>query len=98
MASTPDRMPGAGIPDDATIAKVGRALRRVAEIKRDYVECLASASTELERQDLSSRAGNAALEALDNQGLSVDQYEAVITAAETDPELERRLLIAAGMA
>ncbi|MDI3306402.1 MAG: DUF4168 domain-containing protein [Acetobacteraceae bacterium] len=87
--------PGGGILDDETISKVGKALRQVAEIKEAYTERLASASTEAERQDLALRAENAALQALDEQGLSVDRYDEVITAAQTDPDLERRVLTAA---
>lgn len=88
-------MSGAGIPDDETILKVGTALRQVAEIKEAYTERLASASTEAERQELSLRAETAALQVLDDQGLSVDRYDEVITAAEADADLEQRLLTAA---
>ncbi len=83
------------ILDDATIAKVGRALRQVAEIKETYSERLASAGTEDERQELVLEAEDAAVEALDEQGLTVERYAAVLTAAEADPELEERLVAAA---
>ena len=91
-------MPGIGMPDDETITKVGKALRQVAEIKEAYTERLASAATDTERQELALHAEDAALQALDEQGLSVDRYDEVITAAEADPDLEQRLLTAARVA
>ncbi len=91
-------MPGIGIPDDETISKVGKALRQMVEIREVYTERLASAATETERQEVSLHAENAALQALDEQGLSIDRYDEVITAAQADPDLEQRLLTAARMA
>jgi len=81
--------------DDITIAKVGKALRQVAEIKETYSERMATASSENERQELVLEAEDAAVEALDEQGLTVERYAAVLTAAEEDPDLEERLVAAA---
>jgi hypothetical protein len=86
---------GGGDLDDATVSKVGKALRRVAEIREAYSQRLASAATEDERLAAAERAEDAALEALGGQGLSVERYDQVLAAAEDDPELERRLLAAA---
>jgi hypothetical protein len=44
---------------------------------------------------LASRARADAEHAIDEQGLSISDYNAVLTAAETDQDLEQRLLDAA---
>jgi hypothetical protein len=80
--------------DDETISKVGKALRQMSEIKEVYSQRLASAATEDERLEVAERAQDAALEALGGQGLSVERYEQVLTAAEDDLSLEQRLLAA----
>ena len=47
------------------------------------------------REALATRARAAAERAIDEQGISVEDYNTVLTAAETDQELEQRLLNAA---
>ena len=81
--------------DDETVSKVGKALRQVSEIKEVYSQRLTSAATDDERLEVAEWAQDAALEALGGQGLSVERYEQVLTAAEDDPSLEQRLLAAA---
>jgi hypothetical protein len=95
MAKANSHAQGAGNLDDDTISRVGKALRQMSAIKDDYSQRLASAATEEERVEAAEKAQSAALEALGDQGLSVERYDQVLTAAEDDGELEQRLLQAA---
>jgi hypothetical protein len=47
------------------------------------------------RETLAGRARDAAERVIDEQGLTIQDYNTVLTAAEADEDLERRLLDAA---
>jgi GTP1/Obg family GTP-binding protein len=81
---------------DATVAKVGVVLRQVAQIKQTYSERLQTAKTPEQQQDISKQANGAAVTAITQQGLTLDQYKKVLEAAQSDPALKQRLLAAAG--
>ena len=81
---------------DATVKKVGAALRQVAQIEQTYSQRLQSANTPVQKQDISKQASNAAVTAITQQGLTIDQYNQVIQAAQSDPALKQRVLAAAG--
>jgi 3-oxoacyl-[acyl-carrier-protein] synthase III len=84
----------AAISEDM-VTRVGSAAGRVARIQQDYaMQAEAETATEA-REALATRARAAAERAIDEQGLSVQDYNAVLSAAETDQELEQRLLDAA---
>jgi 3-hydroxyacyl-CoA dehydrogenase len=85
---------GANIPD-ATVGRVGAALRQVAQIEQTYSQRAQNANTQAEKQDISQQARGAAITAITQQGLTIDQYDQVITAAQSDPALKQRLLAAA---
>ena len=77
------------------VTKVGWAAGRVARIQQDYA-MQAEAETGMEvREALATQARAAAEQAIDDEGISVQDYNTVLTAAETDPDLEERLLTAA---
>jgi hypothetical protein len=82
---------------DATVNKVGAALRNVLQIKQGYSQRMQGASTQAERQEVASQADGAAATAVTQQGLSVDQYNRVLLAARTNPALKQRVLSAAGV-
>jgi Domain of unknown function (DUF4168) len=97
--------PSGGVPSgnepnastsDATVGKVGAALRQVLQIKQTYSQRLQSAATPAEQQDISKQASGAAAAAITRQGLSIDQYTRVLQAAQSDPALKQRVLAAAG--
>ena len=96
--SEPDTMsgttPNARVPDE-TVARTGAALRRVAEIHNVYAPKVEAAPTPDERTRLSSQATDAARKAISDQGLTVEQYNEVVVAAQDNTELEERLLEAA---
>ncbi len=83
----------AEIPE-ATVNKAGAALREVAQIRRDYSE-RAQQAPEAQRQGIADQASRAAAEAITRQGISIDEYNRVIMAAQNDPSLRARVLAAA---
>ena len=77
------------------VTRVGSAAGRVARIQQEYaLQAEAETATEA-REALAASARAAAERAIDEQGLSVQDYNTVLTAAETDQELEQRLVAAA---
>jgi hypothetical protein len=85
---------GSSVPDEL-VAKAGRAIGKVVQIREVLHQRLGSAGTDDERQQLSSHADQAATAAISEEGLSVDQYAQILAAADEDTELEERLLAAA---
>lgn len=77
------------------VTRVGWAAGRVARIQQDYaMQAEAETATDA-REALANQARAAAERAIDEQGISVQDYNMVLTAAETDQDLEQRLLDAA---
>lgn len=85
--------PGGEISDDI-VAKVGTAAAQVAEIKQAFAERVQKLVNQEDKDELEEEAATAAVEAIVEQGLSVDEFNYVVSAAEGDPILERRLLAA----
>jgi hypothetical protein len=77
------------------VTKVGSAAGLVARIQQDYAVQAESEPAEDAREALASKARAAAEQVIDEQGISIQDYNAVLTAAEHDQDLERRLLDAA---
>jgi hypothetical protein len=77
------------------VTKVGSAAGRVARIQQEYaMQAEAETATDA-REALASQARAAAEQAIDEQGISIQDYNAVLSAAEADQDLEARLLQAA---
>jgi hypothetical protein len=87
--------PTATAVPDHMVAKTGAALRDVTEIRQSYAPRVAAATSEGEKQGLQQQAMDAAVKAIGDRGLSLDQYNDVIRAAQGDPQLEQRLVAAA---
>lgn len=85
----------AAVPDD-TVQKAGAALRQVVQIRKDYAQRIQAAKTQDQQQQLAQQATADALQAVQAQGLSPDEYNRVIRQARADPGLRKRLLTAAG--
>jgi hypothetical protein len=88
---------GGATPDfsDETVSKVGRAAGQIALIREAYREGMKELDSEGEKQELAQRAEAAAVEVVKEQGLSVTEYNRVVSTADDDPDLEKRLLAAA---
>jgi len=77
---------------DAMVRKVGTALRHVATIRQQYSQRAQSVNSPQQRQDLNDQAQKDMMKAIDDQGLSVAQYDQAIQLAQADPNLRQRLL------
>lgn len=87
--------PSGAQPDDEIITRVGAAAGRVAIIQQEFTMQSQAESEPEVREALARRARADAERVIDEQGLSIADYNAVLTAAETDESLELRLLEAA---
>jgi hypothetical protein len=86
--------PDIGMQDDM-VTRVGIAAGKVARIQQDYALQAEHGMPGEAREALASKARASAEQVLADQGVSVDEYNAVLVAAENDQDLERRLLNAA---
>jgi hypothetical protein len=87
-----DTQPDVTMADDM-VTRVGAAAGRVARIQQEFA-MQAEAEPEA-REALAGQARADAERVISEQGLSIEDYNAVLTAAETDQDLEERLLNAA---
>lgn len=81
----------------ATINKAGKALRQVLQINRSYGAKMSSTTTAAQKQKLVAAAKDKATMAITHEGLSVQQYNEVLAAAQKDPAIRAQLLSAAGL-
>jgi hypothetical protein len=79
---------------DQTISQVGKAVVEIVKLRQSLEENIATAQTEEERQTLTTQVETAAVQAIGEQGLTVAEYNEVISAAQADPDLEERVLVA----
>jgi hypothetical protein len=86
---------GSGEPSDEMVERVGAAAAKVALIQDSLAANAQTAVAPEARNALATQARIDAEQAIDDQGLTVEDYNAVLTAAENDPDLERRLVEAA---
>jgi len=77
---------------DATVQKVGKALRSMATIRQEYTEKAQSTKSPDQQKELTDQAQSSMVKAIGDQGLSVQQYNQVIQMAQADPNLKERLL------
>ncbi len=91
LPQAPASPPQQGQMSDAEVNKVGTALRHVAMIRQQYAQRAQSAGSE-QQQTLSDQARQEMVKAINDQGLSVQQYTQVIQMAQNDEPLKRRLL------
>ncbi|TVQ29490.1 MAG: DUF4168 domain-containing protein [Geminicoccaceae bacterium] len=82
--------PGAEIGDEA-LRRFAVAALEVQEIGRTWQEAAQQAQTEAEMESLREDAQSQMVEAVENEGLTVDDYNAIVAAAEADPELAARI-------
>jgi hypothetical protein len=80
---------------DAMLQKVGAALRETVTIRQKYAERAQATKSPQEQQALTTQAQTEMVQAISDQGLSVQQYNQVIQMAQADPTLKQRLLSAA---
>ncbi len=77
------------------VEKVGAAVGKVALIQQEFAESVDRKGPAGDREALATQADQAAVDAIDSLGISVEDYNAVVSAAEGDADLEERLIEAA---
>ena len=87
----PDR-PGqpANIPDQKLDA-AAQALQKVVDLKRDFEQRIEAAS-EPDKQNIVEEAKSALAKAVTDQGLSIEEYTAIIVIAQRDPVVREKIL------
>ena len=93
MADNRNKATRTEISDD-TVQKVGMALGQVTQIREEYTKRLALVETDDEKEAVASEAQDVMIQAVSDQGLSVGQFNAVVSAAEEDADLGQRVLAA----
>jgi predicted ATPase with chaperone activity len=82
--------PSAAIPDQKLDAAAA-AMKQVTDLQRDYRQKI-DAAAPADKQRLASE-GNAALKkAVTDHGLSVDEYNKILTVAQNDPTVRAKLM------
>lgn len=89
-----DSNPTGAITDDV-VTKVGKAVAHIEAIRQDYTARLGAVSAQDAKQALADRAEHAMVKAVTDEGLTVREYNEVISAAQSDKDIEERVLAAA---
>jgi len=84
-----------GEVSDAMVNKVGAALRQTVSIRQKYAERAQSTKSPQDQQSLNEQAQSEMVQAISDQGLTVQQYNQVIQLAQANPTLKQRLISAA---
>jgi len=78
-------------PSDAELKSFAGAVVEVHRINDAYIPKLEAAGTADEEQKLEAAALREMVQAVENEGLSVEKYEDILTQAQTSRELVHRL-------
>jgi Domain of unknown function (DUF4168) len=88
-----DALQSVDVPDQV-VSQVGKAAAEIVKLRQSLEENMATAQGEDEKQTLAAQVESEAVRAISDQGLTVDLYNQVITAAQADVELQERVLMA----
>lgn len=78
--------------DDAKLKSFAVAFLEVTKVTRSYQPRIEAADTSDAQQELRQEASQKMVETVnDAQGISVDEYNMIIQAAQTDPDLAQRI-------
>lgn len=77
---------------DEKLQSFAVAFVEVSKVQQEYAQKLQATDAKEEQQKLQEEAGGKMMEAVEQaDGISVDEYNEVITAAQTDPDLAQRI-------
>jgi hypothetical protein len=76
---------------DAKLDAAAAALEQVARVKESYQEQLEAASPS-DKPRIAAQAKDALEGAVTGQGLSVDEYDSILTVAQNDPDVREKIL------
>ena len=67
------------------------AMQQVASVKQSYQQRIEAASPD-DKQRLADEGGKALANAVTGQGLSIEEYNSIITVAQNNPEVREKIL------
>jgi hypothetical protein len=76
-AQRKDSVPQREDVPDQVVSQVGKAVAEIMKVRQHFVEDMTTAATDEERQNLAGQIENAAVRAISDQGLTVDQYNQI---------------------
>lgn len=78
--------------DETKLKSFAVAFIEVAKVTQSYQPQIASAGTPQDQQRLRQEAGEKMVEAVNEaEGITIDEYNTIIQAAQTDPDLAQRI-------
>jgi Domain of unknown function (DUF4168) len=83
--------PSQNIPEQKLDAAAA-ALDRIVGVKDNYQQQIDSAADPAEKQRLVEEANGAILKAVTDQGLSVEEYTAILVVARNDPVVRQKII------
>ena len=78
------------IPDQKLDAAAA-AMQRVAVLKQSYQQQIAAAPAPSDKERIAAEAINALTKVVTDQGLSVEEYDAILEAAQNDPGVGEKI-------
>jgi len=76
---------------DQQVQSFVEAQTKIVEIQQQYQSRMASAETPESQQEMVAEANEKMISAVETSGLSVEEYNQIITAAESDTDLQQRI-------
>src|SRR5262245_58483243 len=94
LAQSPPPGPSTSAPDlsDQKLSAVAAALERVASLQQDYRQRIAEAEAPADKERIVAEANSELTKAVTEQGLSVEEYTSILSAARDDAEIRGKIL------
>ncbi|HKD26115.1 MAG TPA: DUF4168 domain-containing protein, partial [Xanthobacteraceae bacterium] len=92
--SAPQSPPSTPAPhvSDQKLDAAAAALQRVVSLQKDYRQRIAEAEAPNEKERLVAEANTELTKAVNEQGLSVEEYSSILDVARDDPEVRGKIL------
>jgi Domain of unknown function (DUF4168) len=86
--------PSTSAPDvsDQKLSATAAAMERVASLQRNYRQRLAETEAPAEKERIVAEANTELTKAVNEQGLSVEEYTSILDAARDNPEIRDKLI------
>ena len=77
---------------DQKLDAAAAALGQVASLLRDYQQRLLAATEPADKQRIAQEGNGALKKAVEDQGLTIEEYSSIIVVAQNDPEVRNKIL------
>ena len=77
---------------DQKLDAAAAALGQVASLLRDYQQRLLQATEPADKQRIAQEGNGALKKAVEDQGLTIEEYNSIIVVAQNDPEVRNKIL------